>query len=72
MDICYVINIIIIFGGIYDNRFLIKKTSSSSVYKFKEVVPYPNAKTMLLFDIEDADEIEKIVMAIVNDIKNGH
>ena len=62
----------IIFGGIYDNRFLIKKTSSSSALKFKEVVPYPNAKTMLLVDIEDADEIEKIVMAIVNDIKNGH
>ena len=33
----------IIFGGIYDNRFLIKKTNSLIDGDLKEVVPYPNA-----------------------------
>ena len=47
----------IIFGGIYDNRFLIKKTKSLESSGLKEQIPYPNAKAMLLVDSEDPDEI---------------
>lgn len=62
----------IIFGGIYDNRFLIKKTESSSFLKLKEVVPYPNAKPMLLIDSEDSDVVKEIVDSVIKDIiKNG-
>lgn len=62
----------IIFGGIYDNRFLIKKTESSSLLKLKEVVPYPNAKPMLLMDSEDSDVVKEIVDSVIKDIiKNG-
>ena len=42
----------VIFGGIYDNRFLVKNTKSLSSYRFKKVIPYPHAKAMLLIDIE--------------------
>lgn len=51
----------VIFGGVYDNRFLVKKTPSLDVYHFKEQIPYPSAKPMLLVDSEDPDEIKEIV-----------
>ena len=59
----------IIFGGIYDNRFLVKKTPSLVSYELSEVIPYPNAKPMLLIDIEDSDEIKNIIDLIVSDLK---
>ena len=58
----------LIFGGIYDDRFLIKKTKSLSNSDFKEVVPYPNAKAMLLVDTEDPDEIKELVLQIFKDL----
>lgn len=58
----------IIFGGIYDDRFLVKKTKSVENLGFKEVVPYPNAKPMLLIDIEDSEEIENIIKLVVIDV----
>ena len=59
----------VIFGGIYDNRFLIKKTKSLEDKNFKEQIPYPNAKPMLLVDIEDPDEIKELVLLVYNDLK---
>ena len=59
----------IIFGGIYDDRFLVKKTESSMKLNLKEVVPYPTSKGMLLVDSEDPDEIQEIVESIVKDLR---
>ena len=59
----------LIFGGIYDNRFLIKKTKSLIDSDLKEEIPYPSAKAMLLVDSEDPDEIKELVMKIIKDIK---
>ena len=59
----------ILFGGIYDDRFLIKKTKSIESLGFKEVIPYPSAKAMLLIDIEDNEEIERIINLVINDLK---
>ena len=59
----------VIFGGIYDNLFLVKNTKSIDEDEFKKIVPYPNAKPMLLIDCEDPDEIRDIVYTIVNDLK---
>ena len=59
----------IIFGGIYDNRFLVKKTKSISDLGLKEQIPYPTAKAMLLVDSEDPDEISELVNLIVKDLK---
>lgn len=59
----------IIFGGVYDNRFLIKKTKSVSDKGLKEQIPYPNAKPMLLVDSEDPDEIAELVNLVYNDLR---
>ena len=59
----------ILFGGIYDNRFLIKNTISLKDYHLKEQIPYPSAKPMLLIDSEDPDEIKELLMLVVNDLK---
>ena len=59
----------VIFGGIYDNRFLVKKTPSSDAYHFKEVIPYPTSKGFYLVDIEDSNEIRELVLKIYNDLR---
>ena len=60
----------VIFGGIYDNRFLIKKTESLEDRGLKEQIPYPTGKPMLLVDSEDPDEINELVTNVYNDLKN--
>ena len=59
----------VIVGGIYDNRFLVKKTKSSMALNLKEQIPYPGAKPMLLVDSEDPDEVADIIINIYKDLK---
>ena len=59
----------VIFGGIYDNRFLVKSTKSIKELGLKEEIPYPSAKPMLLMDIENPDELKEIVEKIYKDLK---
>ena len=59
----------ILFGGVYDNRFLIKKTKSLENSGLKEQIPYPSAKSMLLIDSEDSDEIKRLVLLAINSLK---
>ena len=59
----------VIFGGIYDDRFLVKKVDSIKEYKLKEQIPYPGAKPMLLMESENSSEIKEIVMKIYRDLK---
>lgn len=59
----------ILFGGVYDNRFLIKNVPSLKEYNLKEQIPYPTAKPMLLIDSEDPDEIKEMVSKAVSDLK---
>ena len=59
----------IIFGGIYDNRFLVKKTKSLENMGFKEEIPYPSAKPMYLVDIENREEINELIYKLINDLK---
>lgn len=54
-----------IFGGIYDNRFLVKKVASLEKYHMKEQIPYPTAKAMLLIDVEDSEVIRDIVKSVI-------
>ena len=59
----------VIFGGIYDNRFLVKKVKSIESLKLKEQIPYPGGSSMYLIDSEDPDEIKEIVELIYKDLK---
>lgn len=59
----------IVFGGIYDNRFLIKKTKSISQYGMGEALPYPGGSMMYAVDSEDPDEIKEMVDKTISDLK---
>ena len=52
----------IIFGGIYDDRLLIKITKSNKKYQMEEAIPYPGGKPMYLVDDIDNEEILKSVV----------
>lgn len=55
-----------LFGGIYDNRFLVKKNDVLAKYNLSEEIPYDNAKSMYLIDIEDSNKISEIVLELVD------
>ena len=53
----------ILFGGIYNNRLLIKITQSNEKYKFTEVLPYEGAKPMYIVDdLRDKENLKEIVL----------
>lgn len=58
----------ILFGGIYDNRLLIKIVDSNKKYNMKESIPYKNAKPMYL--VEDIDNKEKLKDIVLDTYKN--
>lgn len=60
----------VVFGGVYDNRFLIKKTEGTASYQMKEVLPYPGGSLMYQIDSEDPDEIKEIVIETIKCLKN--
>ena len=60
----------ILFGGVYDNRFLIKKTKSLENSGLRDQIPYPSAKPMLLVDSEDPDEIKELVELVVKNLNS--
>ena len=57
----------IYFAGVFDNRFLVKKTSSNEKFGLPEQLPYDGAKLMYAVDPE-CEEIEEIVRNAVSDL----
>lgn len=57
----------ILFGGIYDDRLLLKITSENQKYQMPEEIPYENAKPMYL--VEDLDDKEKLKEIVTDTIK---
>ena len=47
----------VLFGGIYDDRLLVKIVDSNKKYNLQESIPYGNAKPMYLVDDVDNQEI---------------
>lgn len=47
----------ILFGGIYDDRLLVKMVDGNKKYNMQESIPYERAKTMYLVDDIDNQEI---------------
>ena len=58
----------VIFGGIYDNRLLVKKTETNKKYNMPEEIPYEKGKPMYL--VEDIDNKE-LLKEIVNETYEG-
>ena len=61
----------ILFGGIYDNRLLIKIVETNKDYNLKEATPYENAKSMYFVEnIEDKEFLKEIVVNTCKSLQN--
>ena len=54
----------ILFGGIYDDRLLVKRTETNKKYNMEEVIPYKNAKTM--YYVTDVDNEETLIQIVLD------
>ena len=60
----------LLFGGIYDDRLLVKKVDSNKKYNMQESIPYKNAKPMYLVDdVDNSEIIKEIVLDTYKDLK---
>ena len=62
----------VLFGGIYDDRLLVKIVDNNKKYNMLESIPYENAKTMyLVSDVDNQDVLKEIILDTYSDlIKN--
>ena len=60
----------ILFGGIYDDRLLVKIVDNNKKYNMQESIPYDSAKPMYLVDDVDNQEVLRdIVLDTCKDLK---
>ena len=53
----------VLFGGIYDNRLLVKIVDTNKKYNMQEQIPYESAKPMYLVDdVDNKELLEEIVI----------
>lgn len=52
----------VLFGGIYDNRLLVKITNTNKKYNLKKQLPYEGANPMYLIDNLDNKEFLKEII----------
>jgi len=53
----------VLFGGIYDDRLLVKKVETNQKYHMQEQIPYDNAKPMYFVDdIDNKELLKEIIM----------
>ncbi|MBO7520499.1 MAG: TfoX/Sxy family protein [Clostridia bacterium] len=58
----------VVFGGIYDDNLLVKRTEGNKKYSMSEIIPYPNAKPMYL--VEDVDNKELLKSIVLDTFKD--
>lgn len=59
-----------LFGGIYDDRFLIKITSTNKNFALSKEIPYPSGKPMFLVEnIDDSNYLNELVKATYQGLK---
>lgn len=55
----------VVIGGIYDDRFLLKKFPGLEQFGMAEAIPYEGGKTMWLVEcVDDADDVETLTEII--------
>ena len=60
----------ILFGGIYDDRLLVKIVDNNKKYNMQESIPYESAKPMYLVDDVDNQEVLRdIILDTCKDLK---
>ena len=58
----------VLFGGIYDDRLLLKDTPAARSVFPEEQIPYEGTKPMLLVDSEDPVRIANVVAAMLTEL----
>ena len=60
----------VLFGGIYDDRLLVKIVDSNQKYNMKEMIPYDGAKSMyLVSDVDSKELLKDIILDTCSDLK---
>ena len=60
----------ILFGGIYDDRLLVKEVEENKKYNMEEAIPYKNGKLMYLVDnVDDQELLRDIVIDTCKGLK---
>ena len=60
----------LLFGGIYDDRLLVKIVDSNKKYNMRESIPYESAKPMYLVDdVDNQEALRDIVLDTCKDLK---
>ncbi len=60
----------VLFGGIYDNRILVKIVEGNKKYNLEKIIPYKGAKPMYFVDTDDKELIRDIVLDSYKDLKS--
>ena len=59
----------LLFGGVYDDNLLVKRTDGNKKYGMSEVIPYPSAKPMYLVDdVDNREKLKNIVLDTCKDL----
>lgn len=60
----------VLFGGIYDDRLLVKRVESNKKYNMQESIPYESAKPMYLVDnIDNQNALKEIIIDTCKDLQ---
>lgn len=60
----------ILFGGIYDDRLLVKIVSGNKKYNMPQIFPYDGAKLMYLVnDIDNKENLKNIILDTCKDLE---
>ena len=61
----------VLFGGIYDNRLLVKIVETNKKYNMQEQIPYESAKPMYLVDdVDNKELLKEIVIETCKGLQN--
>ena len=62
----------VLFGGVYDDRLLVKIVNDNKKYNMEEAIPYDGAKPMYYIDdLDNRELLRDIVLDTYNDLKKG-
>ena len=61
----------ILFGGIYDNRLLVKIVDGNKKYNMQEAIPYDKGKPMYLVDVDNKEILKDIVLDTYKGLMNN-
>ena len=61
----------VLFGGIYDNRVLVKIVETNKKYNLQEQIPYESAKPMYFVDdVDNKELLQEIVIETCKGLPN--